>query len=311
MTRILFSIYGILLSAALWSQVTDAEKQLLAQNADSIRGWKTGGVINLGTSQTSLTNWAAGGESSIALNGLLSLSARYQSARGVWENNLEMGYGTLKQGDETRWRKSDDKIDFTSKYGQKAFGKVYYAALVNFKTQMAGGYNYPNDSVPISKFLAPAYILGAVGLDYRPGDKFTAFLAPITSKTTIVNDKTLSDAGSFGVDSGKTSLTELGGYARLFFQVKLMENIQLKSKIDLFSNYLNNPQNIDVSWEALLSMKVNKYISATLTTHLVYDNDIDILEDKNANGVYDEGIDKIGPRTQFKEVLSIGFSYTF
>lgn len=310
--KLIFMGLALILGTSVgFCQVTDAEKQLTAQAADSTLGWKTGGVINLGSSQTSLTNWAAGGESSVALNGLISVYVRYKSARGVWENNLDMGYGTLRQGDEKNWRKSDDKIDFTSKYGQKAFGKVYYAALVNFKTQMANGYNYPNDSVPISKFMAPAYILGAIGLDYRPNDKFTAFVAPITSKTTIVNDKTLADAGSFAVDSGNTSITELGGYARIFFQLKLMENISLQSKVDLFSNYLKNPQNIDVSWEALLSMKVNKYISATLSTHLLYDHDIDILVDKNDNGTFDEGVDELGPRTQFKEVLSVGFSYTF
>ncbi|MBK8927730.1 MAG: hypothetical protein IPM74_17965 [Crocinitomicaceae bacterium] len=81
----------------------------------------------------------------------------------------------------------------------------------------------------------------------------------------------------------------------------MMENITITSKLSLFSNYANNPQNIDVNWENLIEFKVNKYISATLATHLIYDDDIDITD---ADG-------NTGPRTQFKEVIGIGFSYKF
>jgi hypothetical protein len=75
----------------------------------------------------------------------------------------------------------------------------------------------------------------------------------------------------------------------------------------LFSDYLENPQNIDASWEVLISMKVNKYISTTLSTHLLYDDDIDIAVDTNNDGITDRFV----PRTQFKEVLGVGFSYKF
>ena len=86
-----------------------------------------------------------------------------------------------------------------------------------------------------------------------------------------------------------------------------MENVVFQTKLDLFSNYLNKPQNIDVSWETLLSMKVNKFISATLSTHLLYDDDIKIAVDTDDDGV----TDKTGPRIQFKEVLAVGFSLIF
>jgi len=91
--------------------------------------------------------------------------------------------------------KTDDKIDFLSKYGRKAFTNFYYTALVNFKTQFSPGYIYPNDSTKISNFLAPAYMLAAVGLNYQPNSYFNAFLAPFTGKLTIVNDEVLSAAG--------------------------------------------------------------------------------------------------------------------
>jgi hypothetical protein len=289
-----------------FSQANDAEKQLKPPKADTLLGWKKDGVININTAQTSLTNWAAGGQSSVAVGGLLSLFANNKKDKSLWENSLDMGYGTLKQGKKTDWWKTDDRIDFTSKYGLKAVEKLYYAALVNFKTQMTNGYNYPNDSVKISGFLAPGYLLGALGLDYKPSDNFAVFLAPLTLKLTFVNDNVLADAGAFGVDPGDHLKTEFGGYLRTVLKKDLMENISFMTKLDLFSNYLKNPQNIDVSWECLLSMKVNKYISATLSTQLLYDDDISISKEQ------DDGTMKpVKSLVQFKEVLAIGFSVKF
>ncbi len=316
------TVLTIILASCIFagfSQVTDAEKKLKTQVADSTDGWKTGGTVSLNLTQVSLTNWAAGGQNSISANGLLSLFAHYQKGNNIWENYLDLAYGTIKQGKNANWWKTDDKIDFTSKYGKKAFYNWYYAGLLNFKTQMTDGYNYPDDSTVISGLLAPGYLLGAIGMDYMPNDNFTAFIAPITSKITMVNNQTLADAGAFGVEaaeydslgnilaSGKNVRTEFGGYMRFFYKKDIMENIGIQTKLDLFSNYIENPLNIDISWEVLISMKVNKYISATLSTHLLYDDDIDIAVDTNNDGI----TDKVGPRTQFKEVLGVGFSYKF
>ena len=302
-----------------FSQTIEAEKDLKTQASDTIDGWKGGGTIAINLTQVSLTNWAAGGQNSVSANGLLSLFANYKKGKSMWENYLDIGYGSIKQGKDANWWKTDDKIDFTSKYGQKAFSNWYYAGLLNFKTQMTEGYNYPDDSTKISGLLSPGYLLGAIGLDYKPSDNFTAFFAVFTAKVTFVNDQTLADAGAFGVDpatydlagnlltAGKNVRSEFGGYIRLFYKKDLMENIGLQTKLDLFSNYLETPQNIDISWEVLISMKINKYISATLSTHLLYDNDIDIAVDTNNDGI----TDKVGPRTQFKEVFGVGFSYKF
>jgi len=102
-----------------FGQTTEAEKQLLTQKVDTIMGWKKGGVINISTAQTSLTNWAAGGQSSVAIGGLLSLFANNKKDKSLWENYLDIGYGTMKQGKDAGWWKTDDKIDFTSKFGLK------------------------------------------------------------------------------------------------------------------------------------------------------------------------------------------------
>lgn len=150
----LFLVMGFFLLSA--GQVIDAEAQLKAKSTDTHENWKMGGVTAVNLAQTSLTNWASGGQNSIALNGLLSTFANYKKYKTVWDNSLDIGYGILKQGKNADFMKTDDKIDFLSKYGKEAFTNFYYSALLNFKTQMAPGYNYPNDSAKISNFLAPA-----------------------------------------------------------------------------------------------------------------------------------------------------------
>lgn len=283
--------------------------------ADTTQGWKKGGVLAINLAQTSLTNWAAGGQNSIAVNGILSAFANYKRGKSVWDNSLDIGYGLLKQGKNTSFRKTDDKFDFLSKYGQEAFENFYYAALFNFKTQMAPGYNYPNDSTKISDLFSPAYILFALGMDYKPNTHLSAFIAPLTAKLTIVNDQGLSDAGAFGVDPGEKVNSEIGGYIRVIytrndFKAEFLKNVSFTTKIDLFSNYAEKPQNIVVNWETLLAFKVNKLISANINTQLIYDDKIKVAFDKNDNGILEPG-EAVGSKVQFKEIIGVGLSYNF
>jgi hypothetical protein len=296
-------------------QTTDAEKKLKTVNTDTISGWKKGGVFGLSLAQTSLTNWSAGGQNSLAVNGIFSAFANYKMGRSAWDNNLDLGYGILKQGKNGIVMKTDDKIDLLSKYGRQAFKNVYYAALLNFRTQMRPGYKYPDTDNKISDFFAPAYLLLAAGIDYKPNPWFTAFFAPLTAKFTFVTDKTLSDAGAFGVTPGETTRSEIGGYIRAAFSKndfkdEFLKNVSFTTKIDLFSNYRDNPQNIDVMWENLVALKVNKYINVNFNTVLIYDDNIKVPVDRNGNGEFEPG-EAPGPRTQFKEILGVGFSYNF
>jgi hypothetical protein len=273
---------------------------LIAQ--DSTQVWKFGGNSLISISQVSLTNWAAGGENSLSSVGELNLFANYKKDKISFDNKLSLAYGILKQG-EKPVIKSDDRIDLSSKFGRQASKVWYYAALLNFKTQFTDGFNYPNDSVRISTFLAPAYLGFSVGMDYKPNDKISTYFSPVSGKTTIVNDEILSNAGAFGVETGNKVRWELGGYFKLASKHKIMENVNFENTLELFSNYINNPQNIDVNYVGLINMKVNKFLSANLSANLIYDDDIKILVDENTG--------KTGPRTQFKEVFGLGISFKF
>lgn len=293
-------------------------EKLKGISPDSIKNWKFGGVISFNGQQVSLTNWAAGGTNSISFGGILSGYARYKKGKSTWDNSIDLGYGIIKQGSNKNWWKTDDKIQITSKYGRQAFKKWYYTALGDFKTQFANGYSYPNDSVYISRFMAPGYLVLALGLDYKPNNNFSLFIAPATGKFTFVNDDNLARAGAYGVQKEiidastglktqnyLTSRSELGAYLKMQYQTKVMDNITFQTMVELFSNYLHNPENIDVNWTTLTTFKVNKFISATLTTQLIYDDDINLtrtIGDKKGT---------IGPDVQFKQVLGVGFNYKF
>ena len=162
--------------------VTICCSQFLAaqSNPDKINEWEVGGTSRINFSQLHLTNWSAGGQNSINANSLISLHANRKREISLWENFLDLAYGINLQGNDKNWIKTDDKIDFTSKYGYKANNKWSYSALFNFKTQFSDGYNYPNDSIKISGLFAPAYILESVGMDFQSGNGFSCFISPST-----------------------------------------------------------------------------------------------------------------------------------
>lgn len=287
--------------------------------------WKKGGFISLSFTQVSLSNWAAGGED--AYSGVMQLSvfSNYAKDKTVWDNSLDLAYGLIKSG-EARARKNEDKIDLNSKYGYKAFGNFFYSAMVSFKSQFTSGYNYPDDSTVVSRFAAPAYLIVAAGLDYKPNEYFSAFLSPATGKFTFVTDRKLADAGAYGVTpaevdalgsktaDGETSRFEFGAYFRAKFQKDLVTNFNLSTTLALFNNYTDknadNKANVDVNWETMLTLKAGKWITTSLFTNLIYDHDIKLPDYETINGVKTP-TGSSGPKTQFKEVFGLGISYKF
>ena len=267
---------------------------------DSTKVWKSGGNISFNFSQVSLSNWVAGGKSSASGTFLVKLYRNYEKGKVSWENGLDLGYGLLKESD-SKLVKSDDKIDFSSKYGYQATGKLFYSALFNFKSQFTDGFKYPDRDNPISRFMAPAYLTLALGLDYKPDDHFSLFFSPLTGKLTVVADDSLSAAGAFGVDPGSKTRWEMGAYLKTAIKYEVWKNVTFESKFDIFSNYLDQPQNMDVNWDVAINMKVNDYLSANFITNLIYDNDIKIEDDDGS----------MGPKIQFKELFGVGLNVKF
>lgn len=273
----------------------------LKAQEEAPKHWKSQGKVGFNFSQSHLSNWAAGGQSAMNTMVVFRYELNYAHGPMKFDNNISSNLGYSLIG-KLKPIKTDDKIEINSSFGTKATEKLYYSTAFSFKSQLMDGFNYAKDSThPISSLFAPAYITLGLGGDWKPNDYISFTMLPLTGRLTLVVNDSLSSIGAFGVEAGKKSRMELGSKATTRFNKEIFPNVTLTSKLELFSDYLKNPQNIDIDFQNLIVMKVNSWMNANITAHLIYDDDIRITDKKG----------KTGPRTQFKEVLSIGLSYAF
>lgn len=293
-----------------------ASTSLFAQSTDTTY-WRKGGFTSLTFSQVSLTNWAAGGQNSVAINGNVGLFANRVKGRGKWENSLDLAYGLIKQ-DDAAFAKSNDLINLVTKYGYRIknnSGKWFYSALMDFRTQFYEGVDAERKF--ISDFMAPGYLVTSLGVSYDPNDKLSFNYQPLTAKFTFVNDQTLANQGAYGVEGavfdtdgvtvltpGKNLRTEFGS----FFRVKYKNDI-FESRLELFTNYKRGFGSTDFNWQNSLVLQLTKILSMNVFTHLIYDDDILIEKDDNGNGTIEDN--EIKDRVQFKSVLGVGLTYQF
>lgn len=279
-----------------------------AQDAEATEedkdGWKKGGVFSLNISQVAMSNWAAGGENSFSGTGFFNGFANLTNGNHTWDNTLILGYGLQKQ-DSYDWFKTNDNLEFSSKYGQKANDNWYYTGLIDFKSQFSKGYENQEATDYISNFFAPAYTNLAIGMDYKPNENLSIMISPVSGKLTFVTDTALSNKGSYGVEAGEKFRSEFGAFIKVAYKVDLMENINYSTKLDLFSNYLNNPQNVDINWDNLITFKINEYFNASFVFKMIYDDDVlfDVVEDDGIT------VNRQVARLQWKQMFGLGLTY--
>lgn len=304
MFKLLFKITFLILGSLIMLNESSAQDTI--PKSDTIKVWKKSGKSNLNFSQVGLKNWVGGGQNSLSITAIQSLYLGYDKPAFKWTNQLDLGFGLLRQGRDPKFYKSDDKVVFISKASRKLKHNVFTTALADFRTQMAPGYEYNKDTTGelrkklLSRFLSPGYLLATVGFEYKAGSVFYLYASPLSSKFTFVTDDSLSAQGAFGIDKGEHVRKEFGAYLNMGVLKKLAPNVSLDTKLSLFSNY-QTFGNIDVNWELLLLMKVNKYLATTISTQLLYDDDINITRE---NGT-------IGPDLQVKEVVNVGLLYQY
>lgn len=276
---------------------------LCAQEAEE--GWSHNGLTGVTFSQTSFTNWSEGGENTIADNIFLNASLNYKKDKLSWTNDLKINYGQ-NFTDNNGWRKNLDNIDFASKLGHQITEKLYYAALLDFKSQLFDGYKYSdNDKELTSKFFTPAYLNVSVGLDYKPNDNIAVYYSPVAGKLTMVADSAF--AVRYGVDVNKYVKPQLGSYLKVNANYKLLDDkLTIKSVLDLFTAYDESFGMVDVNWDLLIGYDLTKLLTLTFQSTLKYDDDIKTFEtDANGNTI------RHGAKVQFKEMVGIGLSYNF
>ncbi len=255
--------------------------------------WKFSLFVSQQLNQISFSNWAQGGENSFASTSVANFDLIYKKDNFQWENKLNLSYGILKVED-TPLRKNEDRIFFLSKGGREVSKNLSSSFLLDFRTQFAKGYKYPNDSVVVSNFMAPGNLRLSLGMDYKPWEFLSIFFSPASGRLIFVRDEELSNQGAFGVKKGETLTAEFGVLANIMFSKEVFEGVFVESRLTLFNNLVvddeDSRKNTDVDWETSINLKINRYITASFLFHLLYDHDT---------------IQK----TQTRQLLGIGLSY--
>lgn len=273
--------------------------------ADTMRHWTKGGSTSLVFSQVGLSNWAGGGQNTIAINGLASLFAKMIRGSSEWNNTFDGGYGFTKLG-EADFRKSDDKLILISTYGYRLSDDILGSALLDVRTQFTDGFNYDRvdsatgDFEVISRFLAPGYVTLGLGATWKPADYLEILVAPVSNRAIIVMDDSLSARGAYGVEPGEKFRSEFGSLLNMTLRRDVVTNVTLGSRLKIFAPYREFTHMV-VNWESLFTMKVNDFINASVGIDMVYDPTV---VNHREDGT-------VGPRLQFRDVIGIGFAYKF
>jgi hypothetical protein len=254
-------------------------------------GWKKSGTFILNLNQGALSNWVAGGEQSIfGVNGLLNYNINFRSGKNTWDNYFDLALGFQNATSFGKFRKIDDRVDVTSKYGYQINQQWYLGLLFNFNSQSLAGYDYSVvPSKKISSFLTPGKILLSPGLDFKTQSRFTLFISPITTRWVTKMDDDFFNNALFGVDSARKSNMELGAFITAKYKAAFTKWAIYTGRVDLFSNYKRNPQNVDVLMNNLLTMKFTKALATNISLDLIYDDDVK-------------------KRLQLKEILGVGLT---
>jgi len=285
---------------------------------DTVRHNKFEGNFSLTINQIAITHWAAGGESNGSGKLMARLKHTYNRNMFNYETSGLFAYGVQNFAKDKHTEKTEDRLEINMTMTHNNNKHLTFTAIASLKTQFSDGYNYPNDSVRISRFFAPAYLTMSIGYTYKICDQVSVFMSPVAGKFTFVTDQDLADKGSFGVEAaywnvvdgdsiwvpGKNFLGELGFNVLIKYRQQFNSNISVFSTLNLYNNYMDanraNRWNIDVDWETGIKFNISKYVSTIINVHMIYDDNVKFLVDDKEKAIL-----------QFKESLGISFLYKF
>lgn len=252
--------------------------------------WTRGGQFSLNLNQGGYDNWISAGDAdwSIGGNGYLNLFAnkawkgKKSGKAKTWNNNLDVNQGILNVHDErtdvNSFNKLDDRIDFLSKYSVEVAKNLGFATVANLRTQL---YDTKSNGARKSGFMAPGFVTLAPGFQWTPNKAITVFFSPISNRWVIISNGPYSlvqgipSAKPYGVDPTRKVDWQPGAFAQVLLNTSLgkEKKVGLKSRLDMYSNYANKPQNIDLFFDNVVSFKVTKWISANINLTMIYDDD--------------------------------------
>ncbi|HEX8564013.1 MAG TPA: DUF3078 domain-containing protein [Flavobacterium sp.] len=247
--------------------------------ADTTKAWTTQGNASLLFNQSTFDNWLPGGENNISGNLNVNYDFNYLKDEWTWDNKVIGSYGLVKTRTSAFAKKTDDRLEINSLLGRKAKGEWFYSAFLNFKTQFANGYLYSVDEngaetrTEYTRFMSPGYLLLGPGMLWKKHENLKVNFSPLTSKLTFVDkEMTLPDAAYFGVEEGESIRYELGFNASAYYKFGVVANVSFENILNLYSNYLEDIQNVDVDYQLNIVLKVNRYLSTNISFQTIYDD---------------------------------------
>lgn len=264
---------------ALTALAQDAPVNPAQADNDTIGPWTKKGNASLMFNQSTFENWLAGGENNISGTVGLNYDFNYKKGKWSWDNKFIASYGIVKTRNSSFAKKTDDRLYFNSVVGKQATDRWMYTLLLNFRTQFTKGYNYGKDEngaetrQEYTNFLSPAYLLIGPGAQYTRDENFKINLSPATSKFTFVDSGfTLPEEAYFGVKEGDWMRYELGFNANVYYKLDVIANVTFENILNLYSNYLEDPQNVDIDYQLNIVMKINRYLTTNLQFQTIYDD---------------------------------------
>ena len=258
---------------------------------DTTKLWTKKGQVTLLFNQSIFNNeWLAGGTTNFSGNLGLNYDFNYKKGAVIWDNKCIVAYGLTKIKAAEIASKTDDRLELNSLWGKKASNVWYYSIFFNFKTQMDSGFDVNQNK--ISRFFSPAFFQFGPGILWKKNNNLSLNFAPTTAKLILVNNHFTELGPSFGVLQGDTSRFEFGASISAYCKLILMTNVSIENRLNLYSNYLEDPQNVDVDYQMNVVMKINRYLSANIALQTIYD---------------DNAIKAV----QVREVFGLGANYGF
>lgn len=261
--------------------------------------WKIIGTYSINISESTFTNWSAGGTNQLGLLTLLKPVLIYDNKRWSWETTFDLRYGVQKMADGTS-KKTEDALRMESKLGKRMSKNWKLSGLYTLNTQFAPS---KSSNEINSAFFAPAYTNMSIGFDYNPDPKLSIYMTPGNVRSTYVLNDSLSAKGSYGVSPGKKILFNFGPSFLISYKADLFKNFLIDNKLGVFMNLIDGIGNPVVNWDGIITMKINKYLATTFTYNLFYDPDSKV-DEYNDTGQIIGQVAKI----QFKQTLGFGFN---
>lgn len=246
------------------------------------QGWTKAGNISLLFSQAAFNDeWTGGGTSNYAANLVLAYDANLRRGKITWDNRVMADYGITKTRDQEFTRKTSDRLELNSIVGKQiSESNWFYSFFMNFKTQMTSGYAFGEDAMgeeirtETTKLFSPAYLQAGPGAFWKKSDNLKVNISPATARLIFVSGDFTNNATDdyFGVEPNKTTRFEFGASVNGYAKIDLIENVTMENILALYSNYVEDPQNVDIDYTMNLIMKVNKWITANASFQAIYDD---------------------------------------